>query len=81
MAALIKLSQRALRNELVRAVDFQNKGVFFEAHFFFFSFSVFFSNCFANLYEQIIKNNNVLKKNGKNFVGIKMDPRLNTLDP
>ena len=66
MTALIKLSQRALRNELVRAVDFQNKGVFFEAHFFFI-FSVFFSNCFANLYEQIIKSNNVLKKNGKNF--------------
>ena len=67
MAALIKLSQRALHNELVRAVDFQNKCVFFEAHFFFI-FSVFFSNCFASLYEQIIKNNNVLKKKWeKNF--------------
>ena len=41
MAALIKLSQRALRNELVRAVDFQNKCVFFEAHFFL--FLVYFS--------------------------------------
>ena len=29
MAALIKLSQHALRDELVRAVDFQDKGLFF----------------------------------------------------
>ena len=64
MAALIKLSQHALRDELVRAVDFQDKGLFFEAHFFII-FSVFFSNCFPNLYEQIIKNNNVLKKKWK----------------
>ena len=36
MAALIKLSQHALRGELVRAVHFQDKGLFFEVHFFLF---------------------------------------------
>ena len=41
MAALIKLSQRAFRNELVRAVDFQSKGVFFEVHFFFYFLCIF----------------------------------------
>ena len=41
MAALIKLSQHVLCDELVRAVDFQDKGLFFEVHFFL--FLVYFS--------------------------------------